>query len=212
MTNRLVLISFSSLGTRLAINFTEGAYYFAAQLLLHPWTLELTHPWTKLTFRISDLFIFFSALADYYSNKTIKDGDIAPWLFWNNLSTWPHGKIWTERKEKNTEKDWTIEMERMVERFLFFPAALHAFGAQVVCLHHVFFPMLQASLTILESWTILDHFRPFRNISDHHGPFYTILDRITLNNIGPWQNILTILDHFLKFSVRFLAIFPWPSP
>ena len=39
-----------------------------------------------------------------YDNKTIKDGGIAPWLIWNNLSTRPYGKIWTKRKEKNNEK------------------------------------------------------------------------------------------------------------
>ena len=50
-------------------------------------------------------------------HKTIKDGGTAPWLIWNDLSTWPYGKIWTKRKERI--KDWTIGMGRMVECFLF---------------------------------------------------------------------------------------------
>ena len=94
----------------------------------------------------------------------------------------------------------------MVERFLFFPAALHAFGAQVVCLHHVFFPMLQASLTILESWTILDHFRPYWTISDH---FLTILDhflKFPVHFLTTLDYFLTILDHFLTFPVHLLNI------
>ena len=36
-------------------------------------------------------------------NKNTKDGDIAPWLIWNNRSTWLFRKIWTKRKEKNSK-------------------------------------------------------------------------------------------------------------
>ena len=36
-------------------------------------------------------------------NKTIKDGDIASWSIWKKLYTWLYGKIWTKRKEKNSE-------------------------------------------------------------------------------------------------------------
>ena len=76
-------------------------------------------------------------------------------------------------------------MGSMVERFLF-SAGLRAFGAQVVRLQNVFFPMLQASLTILESWTILSYFRPYWTISAHHGPFLDHLGPywIIFNNIG----------------------------
>ena len=70
-----------------------------------------------------------------YINKTIKDGGIAPWLIWNNLSTWPYGKIWTKRKEKNTEKDWTIEMGRMVERFLFLLQAFAPSALRLYCMY-----------------------------------------------------------------------------
>ena len=76
----------------------------------------------------SKIYIMYAKGITEEENETIKDGDIAPWLIWNNLSTWPNWKIWTKRKEKDTEKNWTIEMGRMVERFLF-SAGLRAFGA-----------------------------------------------------------------------------------
>ena len=42
-------------------------------------------------------------IAPIIVNKTVKDGDIAPWSIWNNLSIWLYEKILTERKEKNRE-------------------------------------------------------------------------------------------------------------
>ena len=33
---------------------------------------------------------------------TVKDGDIAPWSIWNNLSTWPYTDL-SKEKEKNKE-------------------------------------------------------------------------------------------------------------
>ena len=43
-------------------------------------------------------------LTMHFQNKTIKDGDIATWPIWNNLSTWPYRKIWRRRK-KRTQKN-----------------------------------------------------------------------------------------------------------
>ena len=71
-------------------------------------------------------------------------------------------------------------MGRMVVRLLFFAAGLRAFGAQAVCMQKKI-PMLQASFTVLESWTILDlfctsldHTEPFQIILDHFKPPCTI--------------------------------------
>jgi hypothetical protein len=83
------------------------------------------------------------------------------------LPTWKDLK---KRKEKNTEKRLNQRSGEDGRAFPFFPSDLRAFGAQAVRLQTVFFPMLQASLTILESWTILDHFRPSWTILDHIGP------------------------------------------
>ena len=135
-------------------------------------------------------------------------GYIAPWLIWKNLSTWPHGKIWTERKEKNTEKRLNHRNGEDGQTFPFFSAGLRAFGAQAVRLQNVFFPILKASLTILDlgpSCTISDYIGPFQTIMDHFRPSWTILDHseqswIILDNIGPWHNFLAILDYVLAYS------------
>ena len=158
-----------------------------------------------------------------YQNKTIKDGDISPWLIWNNLSTWSYGKIWTKRKENNTEKILNHKKGEDGQAFLFFAAGLSAFSAQAVPIQNVFLPMLQQSLTVLESWTILDflnYLRPFGTISDH---FLTILDRFMTFLLILWHflniswpswtffNItwyfLIILDHFLNILNHFLIFF-----
>ena len=72
------------------------------------------------------------------NNKTIKDGGIAPWLIWNNLSTWPYQKIWTKRKEKNTEKRLNHKYGDDGWAFPLFAASLCAFGAQAECMQYVF--------------------------------------------------------------------------
>ena len=82
-------------------------------------------------------------------NKTIKDGDIAPWLIWNNLSNWPYGKIWTERKEKNTKKRLNNRNGEDGRAFPFYSAVLRASGAQAARVQN-------------------DHLRPF---PDRLGPF-----------------------------------------
>ena len=83
------------------------------------------------------------------SNKTIKDGGIAPWLIWKNLSTRPYGKIWTKRKEKNTEKDLTIVMGRMVEHFLFL---LQTFAPSAL---RLYFPLFLVCVSILDNILII---------------------------------------------------------
>ena len=116
------------------------------------------------------------------------------------------------------------------QAFLFFAAGLSAFSAQAVPIQNVFLPMLQQSLTVLESWTILDflnYLRPFGTISDH---FLTILDRFMTFLLILWHflniswpswtffnitwyfliildHFLNILNHFLIFSWYFLTIF-----
>ena len=69
-------------------------------------------------------------------NKTIKDGDIAPWLIWNNLSTWPNGKIWTNRKEKNNEIGLNHRNREDSIAFAFLTSAF-APSALRPCIQHV---------------------------------------------------------------------------
>ena len=65
-------------------------------------------------------------------NKTIKDGDISPWLIWNNLSTWSYGKIWTKRQENLTEKILNYRNGEDGRALLIFAADLRAFGAHAL--------------------------------------------------------------------------------
>ena len=127
----------------------------------------------------------------FKSNKTIKDGDIAPWPIWNNLCTWPYGKIWAKRKENITEKDWTIE----IGRFLFLPLAFAPSALRpYVCKMCIFLRCLKYLWPFWElgpPWTILDHPEPFQTTLDHFklpctisnylGPF-----QITLDYLRPW--------------------------
>ena len=107
-----------------------------------------------------------------------------------------------QREKKRTQKKIEPKKWGGWSSVSFFSAGLRPFGAQAVhLLNVIFLPMLQASLTILESWTILDHFRLSWTILDHLGPYWIIL-----NNIGPWHNFLAILDHFLTFPELFLTI------
>ena len=99
----------------------------------------------------------------------------------------------------------------MVERFSFFSACLRTFGAQAVRVQSVIFSMLHAPLTILESWTISDHIGPFQTIMDRNEPSWIILD-----NIGPWHNFRqfqpisdqfrSLKNHSLTISWQFSAI------
>ena len=85
----------------------------------------------------------------------------------------------------------------MVKCFLFLtPAFVPSALRQYICVQNVILPMLQASWTFLESWTILDLFGLFQTILNHFTLSRTIsdyLDHIRLS----W----TILDHHGQYWI-----------
>ena len=70
-------------------------------------------------------------------NKTIKDGDIAPWTIWKGLNK-------KKNKERTKEKNRTKKSNKPIfwngedrQAFAFSFASLRAFGAQVVHMLYV---------------------------------------------------------------------------
>ena len=113
------------------------------------------------------------------NNKTIKDGDIAPWSIWNKLYTWPYDKIWTKRKEKNKEKRLNHRKGEDGRAFPFFAASLRAFGAQALCMQNVFFSSDVSS--VFDRFGNFDHLGPSWTISDHLGQFQIALHNFKLS-------------------------------
>ena len=79
------------------------------------------------------------------------------------------------REMKSAEKKINHRNGEDGRAFPYFDTSFRAFGAQPI----VLLPMLQASWTLLESYTMLGHIGPFQTISDHPehlGQYWTISD------------------------------------
>ena len=137
--------------------------------IFYPETLAETVRETKTESEESDTklrhFLFKKKLAlmlkmRHTMNKTIKDGDIAPWTIWKDLNK-KKGKGKNKGKEQNKEieQDYISKWRGSSSVSLFF-VSLRAFGAQVVRMLYV----LLFFFTILNSQTIFIYFNPFSSI------------------------------------------------